>query len=102
MKLYTAIMKEAKDHAKRGKWEFDRYWFITKQSQLDKLTSKLNSWTRSDKVGRVLCVGFPAKDMTSQKRVYIVKMGHDQELWTQQCEYYDELKQRLLPPVGVK
>lgn len=97
MKLYTMIMQEPKDHRLRGKWEFDRYWNITKVSQLDKIIAKLNSWTKWDKQGRVLCVGFPSKDMTLQKRVFIVKMGHDKVLWHQKCEYYDEAISHLLP-----
>jgi DNA-binding transcriptional regulator/RsmH inhibitor MraZ len=91
MKLYTMTMTINPDHTKRSKWEFDRYWNITKQSQLDKIVAKLNSWTKYDKQGRVLCVGFPAKDMRLQKRVYIVKFGHDNKLWTNHAEYYNEV-----------
>ena len=99
MKLYTMVMQEAKDHTKRGKWEFDRYWNITKTSQLDKIVKKLNDWTKYDKQGRVLCVGFPASKISLQKRVYVVKMGHDKALWHQNCEYYNELESKLLRPV---
>lgn len=97
MKLYSMTMTINVDHRKKSKWEFDRFWNITKVSQLDKIVKKLNDWTKYDKQGRVLCIGFPAKDMALQKRVYIVKMGHDSALWNRKEEYYNELVEHLIP-----
>jgi DNA-binding transcriptional regulator/RsmH inhibitor MraZ len=101
MKLYTMTLQLNPNHKLRSRWIFDRYWNITKVSQLESIIKKLNSWTKYDKQGRVLCIGFPAKDLSLQKRVYIVKMGHDKVLWHQQCEYYDELVSKLIAKIKV-
>ena len=102
MKLYSSTFVPNKDHRIKGKWVFDRYWNITKESQLDKIIKKLKSWTKYDKVGRVLCVGFPSKDMSLQYRVYIVKWGHNEAIWEKKCEYYNELVSKLIRNIDAK
>ena len=95
MKLYTMTMTINQNHRKHSTWQFDRYWNITKVSQLDKIIKKLVSWTKYDKQGRVLCIGFPAKDMSLQERIFITKMGHDGKLWTNYYPPYEDVMNDL-------
>ena len=97
MKLYTMTMKENPNHLLRGTWEFDRYWNITKVSQLNLIVKRLSSWTKSDKTGRILCVGFPASSITLQQRIFIAKMGHDGFLWSKKTPLCDEVAAKLIP-----
>ncbi len=95
MKLYSMTMTINPDHRRRSTWQFDRYWNITKPRQLDTIIKKLTDWTKYDKQGRVLCSGFPSKDMVLQKRLYVVKMGHDGLLWNNYTDLYDKAKIKL-------
>lgn len=95
MKLYTLVLSENPDHHKASEWEFDRYWNITKRSQLDKIIKKIYSWTKYDQKGRVLCSGFPSSSASLQKRIFIVKMGHDKNMWSQKYPLGGKLIKRL-------
>lgn len=82
MKFHSMVLETPIDHRKHSIWVFDRYWNITKTSQLNLIIKRLTNWTKYDSRGRVLCVGFPTKDMALQDRVFIVKMGHDKKIWS--------------------
>jgi hypothetical protein len=46
-------------------------------------------------VGRILCYGTPAYSYATQKRIYVVKMGHDNELWQEVTASGQAIRQQL-------
>jgi hypothetical protein len=95
MRLYSEVLEMPKDHRLRSKWVLEADWSITKVSQLNEVINKLDEWTGRDNSGRVLCVGSPSEKMELQDRVYVVKMGHDGNLFRQFTPRYDELRNKL-------
>jgi hypothetical protein len=95
MKLYTMALSTPKDHRRHSTWVFESYWYITKLSQLNILIRRLSSKTKYDSIGRVLCLGFPAKNMALQQRIYIVKLGHDGKLWSELSPLGEQLQHEL-------
>ena len=100
MKLYSmSLLPQPKNHTKRSTWQLDRYWHITKVSQLESAIKRLSSWTKYDGVARILGYGFPASKLESQERLYTVKLGHDKLLWENKTSLYDEVVSKLTQPI---
>jgi len=91
IRAYSMSLATPKNHKLHSTWTLDRYWNLSKVSQLDIAVRRIRSWTKYDSVARILCVGFPANKITLQRRIYVVKMGHDNVLWEQTTPLYDEV-----------
>jgi len=63
-------------------FQFGVWWHIIDLDSFNKAILLLRRATAKDKTGRVLCYGSkPAYTLEEQKRIYVVKMGHDGKLW---------------------
>lgn len=82
MRVFSMTIHTQRDHRLPANFVFGRWWNISKVESLDGLIKMLSRRTRLDKKGRILCIGRPAYEMMSQKRLFVVKMGHDNVLWT--------------------
>ena len=71
-----------KDHRQPSYFVFGKWWDIKSQASFDNLIELLSHETQRDKKGRILCSGRPRYDMPLQKRLFVVKMGHDGVLWS--------------------
>jgi hypothetical protein len=97
MRVYSMTIHIPKDHRQPSNFVFGRWWNITNAESLDKLIQTLSRRTKQDKKGRILCIGRPAYEMMSQKRLFVVKMGHDNVLWSNFTPLGQVVKIRLTP-----
>ena len=95
MKLHSMTINIPKTHKTPSVFKLERYWNIYDDSQLNKAMSMLRFWTHSDGIGRVLCYGRPIKTGEKQKRLFIVKKGHDGKMWAVVTAKGAELKRKL-------
>jgi hypothetical protein len=73
----------------------DRTWFITKASQLESTIRRLRTQTKYDSIARILCT-VPATKLELQRRLYVVKLGHDGKIWEEVTPLGNNIKKRLL------
>lgn len=65
-----------------AEFEFGAWWNIANLTTFNKTISLLQKATKKDGIGRVLCYGNKeGYTREHQRRIYIVKMGHDKKLW---------------------
>lgn len=97
MRVYSMTIHNPVDHRKSSWFVLGRWWNIKSADTLDKLMNMLTRRTRLDKKGRILCIGRPSYDITSQKRLFVVKLGHDGILWSNIYPLGQTVKIRLSP-----
>lgn len=95
MRLHTMTININRDHRKPSQFVFGRYYVITNSKSFTNLMNNMARRTRLDKKGRILCFGRPHYDVALQNRIYIVKMGHDNLLWSNTYPIYEEIFKRL-------
>lgn len=81
MRAYSMTIHIPADHRISANFVFGRWWEIKDTASFNELTQMLTRRTKRDKKGRIICSGRPAYDMMSQKRLFVVKMGHDGNIW---------------------
>lgn len=81
MRMYSMVIRTPKDHRLPSYFVFGRWWNIKTTKDFDNLLLLLSNRTKHDKKGRIVCIGRPQYNMTEQKRLFVVKMGHDGILW---------------------
>lgn len=92
---YSMTMKINPNHRKTSTWTLERMWNLTTKAGFDRAIRWLKTSTRKDKQGRVLCYGTPATTIDGQKRIYIVKFGHDGYLWEDMTAQGELIRQQL-------
>jgi hypothetical protein len=96
MKLYSmSLLPQPKNHTKRSAWQLDRYWEITKVSQLESAVNRIRSRTKYDGIARILGYGFPASKLELQQRLCTIKLGHDGLLFESKTPFYNEVASKL-------
>jgi hypothetical protein len=99
MRVYSMTINLQRDHRIPANFVFGRWWDIKSVESLDSLMAMLTRRTKRDKKGRVLCIGRVAYEMMSQKRLFVVKMGHDGILWEDFTALGQVVKIKLSPQV---
>jgi hypothetical protein len=92
---YSLRIEMSKDHRKKATFGLEHFHTIETKKQFDRVINSLRFATNLDKVGRVLCYGTPAYSIDSQKRMYVVKMGHDDILWQEVTASGQAIRQQL-------
>jgi len=101
MRIYSmSLLPQPKNHTKRSAWQLDRYWEITKVSQLESAVRRIASWTKYDGIARILGYGVPASTLELQRRLYTVKLGHDGLLFESKTSLYNEVASNLIQKRG--
>ena len=96
MRLHTMTIYINRDHRKPASFVFGRYYEIKTRSTLDTLMRNIARRTRLDKRGRILCAGHPHYEQVLQNRLYVVKMGHDNVLWSNTYPLYEVVFGKLV------
>lgn len=78
-RYYTMLIN---DKPSIAVFDFLAWHKIRDTIDLKQLIINLRKETRKDKFGRILCYGnLPGYTRDTQKRIYVVKWGHDGKLW---------------------
>ena len=92
-RYYTMLIY---DKPRIAVFKFLSWHKIRSVTELKNIFSKLRKETRKDKLGRILCYGgTPGYTRDTQKRIYIVKLGHDGKLWDKWTAQGQVIKVRL-------
>ena len=95
MKAYSMTIAIPTDHRKHSKFVFGKYWEITNIPNYIATVRRLRSRTNKDKIGRILCIGRVSYDAINQQRLFVVKMGHNNILWSQVTPLGQQIKEKL-------
>ena len=81
--FYSMTIIENPDHRIPARFVLGRYFDIHDIPTFLGTVRTLKAWTTKDKKGRILCMGKVGHTIDTQDRLYVVKWGHDNALWTQ-------------------
>jgi hypothetical protein len=94
-KYYSMRIEVSKDHRKPCTFGLEHHHKIETKKDFDSVINRLRFATNYDKVGRILCYGTPAYSYATQKRMYVVKLGHDNVLWQEVTASGQAIRQQL-------
>jgi hypothetical protein len=89
------VINTPKDHRKHSLFQFSRYWNITNIPTYLSAVRRLRTLTRRDGKGRIFCIGRVGYSFLTQERLYVVKLGHDGNIWQQVTPLGQEIKEKL-------
>jgi hypothetical protein len=95
-KYYSMTINIPRDHTKPSTFVFGRWLGIKTLDRFDQVIENMKKATTKDSKGRILCYGHIVQyNMTEQKRMFVVKMGHDGKLWFDMTPLGQIIRHRL-------
>jgi hypothetical protein len=84
-----------KDHTKRAMFIFAKSWNIHNIPTYISAARNLKAQTEKDGKGRILCIGKVGYSLETQRRLFVCKLGHNGEIFTQVTPLGKIIKNRL-------